>query len=189
MAPCKNFGELSAIVNNMFPGMTTVLRLPATSGQRSLIIGSQDELTFAYQDVPDNATTLELEAQLQTKSQTKKRPIEQVESDDSAVESESETTTTSAIRAPEADGGIYNAVISGPWSSVEMEFFKTGVAMYGWGKWKLVSAVIGTRTAEQTRKFSGGKWARKFKLVASTAVTDLANAVKNVSEALLQERE
>jgi antitoxin component HigA of HigAB toxin-antitoxin module len=123
LKPIQVFSELQAIVENFYPGFSTVLVKPGTSE----IIGSQDELLFAYQDITDGKV-LPLELNLFKPSKRKH-------------------VSEKYIAAPEFRH-------EGPWSNGEIELFKMGVDQFGWRKWKSIAGVIGSRDREQVRQFS-----------------------------------
>jgi hypothetical protein len=123
MKPVLVFSELQALAENYYPGFNVVLMKPGTVE----IVGSQEELFFAYQDVSDGKV-LYLELKISSASLKRK------------ADDESEST-------PEFRH-------EGPWSNAEIELFKMGVDQFGWKKWKSISGVVGTRDRQQVRQFA-----------------------------------
>jgi hypothetical protein len=123
--PLKSFSELQLRVEAWNPDFKCVLTIPNTCE----IIGSQEELLFAYQDGPKDCDILTLELKLYAKQE--KRKIDCVEE-------------------PEGQGVKH----SGKWIPSEVVLFKAGVQQCGWRDWKGISEVVGTRTMEQCRIFS-----------------------------------
>lgn len=123
MRPVLVFSELQALAENFYPGFNVVLMKPGTVE----IVGSQDELFFAYHDASDGQV-LDLELKITSASLKRK--------------ADDESDATPELRH------------EGPWSNAEMELFKMGVDQFGWKKWKSISRVIGTRDRQQVRQFS-----------------------------------
>lgn len=93
----------------------------------SEIVGSQDELLFAYRDAQD-VDVLNLDLKLfKTPKRRKSSPDEE--------ESESQPQFRH----------------EGRWSNAEEELFNLGVDQHGWRMWKEIAGVIGTRDREQVR--------------------------------------
>jgi hypothetical protein len=123
MKPMLFFSELQALAENLYPGFNVVLMKPGTVD----IVGSQEELFFAYQDVSEGKV-LYLELKISSTSLKRK------------ADDEGEST-------PEFRH-------EGPWSNAEIELFKMGVDQFGWTKWQSISGVIGTRDRQQVRQFA-----------------------------------
>lgn len=104
--PYLYFADLQASVESCFPGFDCVLKLPDTPD----IIGSQEELCFAYLEKVDEAPILNLELQLvKTIKSKRKRVVDQ------------ETI-------PNLDQSIFRR--TGTWKNGEVELFKVGVKVF-----------------------------------------------------------
>lgn len=149
LRPMKLFSELQAVAETYYPQFVVVLVKPGTTE----IVGSQDELLFAYQDVKDQ-NVLNLELKIYRQSLKRKFPTES--SDPPRFRHE------------------------GLWSNGEVELFSMGINQYGWSKWKDIAEVIGTRDREQVRKFAltarGSQFKRKMSV--TQGLLDLAEGLK-----------
>ena len=125
LKPVQVFSELQSMVENFYPGFSAVLVKPGTQE----IIGSQDELLFAYQDALEGKV-LNLELNLYKQSSKKRK------------------------HPAESDFVAPTFRHEGPWSNGEIELFKMGVDQFGWKKWKNIAGVVGTRDREQVRQFA-----------------------------------
>jgi Myb-like DNA-binding domain len=166
LKPVQMFSELKAIVDNFYPEVATVLVKPGTSE----IVGSQDELLFAYQDIKDGEV-LRLELKLFKSSKRK--------------------------LASDKDIAPPSFRHEGPWSNGEIELFKMGVDQFGWRKWKSIAGVIGSRDREQVRQFSsttkginpvllkGLSFKRSISI--TPGLLDLAEGMKTVAQSLQEQ--
>jgi len=160
LKPVALFSELQALAETYYPQFVVVLVKPGTNE----IVGSQDELMFAYQDVKDK-TVLNLELKLYRPSSKRKFSTE----------------------IPEQP--LFNH--GGVWSNGEVELFKIGVNQYGWKKWKSIAGVIGTRDREQVRKFAASPRGSQFKRTMSVTpgLLDLAEGLKILAHSLQTSQE
>ena len=162
--PFKSFSELQLRVEAWNPDFRCVLSIPNTSE----VIGSQEELLFAYQDGPTESDNLTLELKLYAKQE--KRNIDCVE-----------------------DPEYQRVKHSGKWMPSEVALFKVGVQQCGWGNWKRISEVVDTRTTEQVKAFSktqSGKSVKtelNFMPTLSKLADGLFEVSKNVSRVLEKE--
>ena len=129
--PFKYFSDLTAAVSKFFPGFQFNLFVHGTKKE----IGSQDELIFAYEDVAEDQTVLELDVDLK-QVRKMKRIYEDQQEDNDTIQS---------------DTGILKY---GPFDAVEEQQFKQGVRQYGWGSWVRIATLIPGRTREQVRSFA-----------------------------------
>jgi hypothetical protein len=159
LKPVKLFSELQAAVETYYPQFVVVLVKPGTTE----IVGSQDELMFAYQDVKDQ-TVLNLELKIYRPSSKRKFP-----------------------EIPEPPLFRHE----GPWSNGEVELFKMGVNQYGWKIWKRIAGVINTRDREQVRKFAASPRGSQFKRTMSVTpgLLDLAEGLKILAYSLQTSQE
>lgn len=127
----------------------------------SEIVGSQDELLFAYKDVQD-VEVLNLDLKLFKTS--KKRKSTPDEESDSQPQFRHE----------------------GRWSNAEEELFSMGVDQHGWRMWKEIAGVIGTRDREQVRKFAGSLRGSQYKkkISVTPGLLDLAEGMRLVAQSL-----
>ena len=154
--PLTSFSELQLRVEALNPDFKCVLTIPNTSE----IIGSQEELLFAYQDAPTESDILTLELKLYPKQQ-KKRNIDCVED-------------------PESQGIKH----SGKWMPSEVALFKVGVQQCGWGHWKRIFEVVDTRSLEQVKAFSKTQAGKQVKSEMNfmPALSKLADGLCEVSK-------
>lgn len=163
--PLKSFSDLQLRVEAQNPGFRCVLTIPNTSE----IIGSQEELLFAYQDGPEDCDMLTLELKLYAKQE--KRKIDSVDD-------------------PVSQGVNH----TGKWMPSEVALFKVGVQQCGWGNWKGISEVVDTRTSEQVKTFSKTQTGKSVKseLNFMPTLSKLADGLfevsKNVSRVLETEK-
>jgi Myb-like DNA-binding domain len=129
------------------------------------VVGSQDEFFFAFKDVPENGTVLELDLII-----SQKRRLEDEEGD----ESDASSSSSQFLQH------------SGPWADAEVERFKMGVNTHGWGNWKRVTKEVATRTRKQVYKFSESNQAKRLRQTDSItgAWVDLAAGFNRVSKGL-----
>lgn len=159
----KSFSDLQLRVEALNPDFKCFLTIPNSCE----ILGSQEELLFAYQDAKDSEI-LTLELKLYAKQE--KRKIDCVE---------------------EPEFQVVNH--SGRWMASEVVLFKVGVQQYGWGSWKKISEVVETRTMDQVKTFSktqAGKSAKtevNFISTLSKLADGLFEVSKNVSRVLEKE--
>ena len=175
--PFMNFGELLARVKTLFDGYHVTLIVASTNA----VVGSQDELLFAYRDVEDDQTTMHLTANLVAR----KRKIQEVETDDESEGGMNAELNSAAEHAPQ----VVNT--SRVWTPVERELFGKGVAQYGWGKWMAISTIVSTRTPHQCRSFSRTKAGLSFKTVSSVptvVLSQLASVVNTLSQSFALEQ-
>lgn len=148
--PLKSYSELQSRVEALNPGFKCVLTLPNTCN----IIGSQEELLFAYEDEPNECDVLSLELKLYAKR------------DDDCVEEEPKVQLINHV---------------GKWAPSEVTLFKAGVQQCGWGNWKRISEVVDTRTMEQVMAFSKTQVGQSFKIEVNF-IPNLADVLSEVSE-------
>ena len=155
------FSDLKSRLEAYYPG--TIFMLTISGSNR--MVGSQDELYFAYKDVPEGEKDLMLDLTL-----TRKRKA------DDADNQEFEYTMSPQM--------LFHH--TGRWSEAELERFKIGINTYGWGKWRRVAEVIETRSAKQVCKFSESQQARRFRDTDSItgAWVNLAAGLDRVSKGL-----
>ena len=104
--PFLYFSDLQAAVESCFPGFDCILKLPDTPD----IIGSQEELCFAYLEMVKEAPILNLELQLVKRVNSKRKR-----------EDDQETVLN------------LDSLVSrrtGSWKNGEVELFKAGVKVF-----------------------------------------------------------
>jgi hypothetical protein len=104
--PYVYFSDLQASVEACFPGFDCILKLPDTPD----IIGSQEELCFAYLEKVKEAPILNLDLQLVKTVNSKRKRIVEEDTD------------------PNLD--ILVSRRTGPWKNGEVELFKAGVKVF-----------------------------------------------------------
>jgi hypothetical protein len=133
------------------------------------VVGSNDELCFAYEDT--GSSVLELELRLQRLS--KKRSIDQL-SDQETEDNQISITSTK-------------------WKNSEIALFGAGVRLYGWGRWKSIQVHVKTRNAQAVRNFARTSKGLRCKILDSRfknlfvvpeTLADLANGFSKVSDML-----
>lgn len=135
LKPLKSFAELQSRVEAWNPDFKCVLTIPNTCE----IIGSQEELIFAYEDVSSESDILTLELKLYAKSEKRK---------------------FDCLEEPECQGINH----SGKWMPSEEVLFKAGVQQCGWGNWKRIAEVVNTRTMDQIKAFSKTQAGKSVKI-------------------------
>lgn len=101
------------------------------------IVGSDDELRFAYMDSDDGL--LELDLKLISKNLKRKASAEKFS--DAASD---EDSIAVSITAP----------FNNRWSHAEEALFKEGLQLFGWGHWASIATIVKTRSSEGVRAFS-----------------------------------
>jgi hypothetical protein len=158
-----HFSDLKRRLEGYYPGNTFIL----TRSDSNEIVGSQDELYFAYKDIPQGEKVLSLDLSL-----SNKRKSNDDDNDDGF-----ESDASSALQL--------NKHI-GPWTDGEVERFKMGVNSHGWGNWKRVAKEVATRTPKQVCKFSENNQAKRLRQTDSItgAWVNLAAGLDRVSKGL-----
>jgi hypothetical protein len=103
------------------------------------VVGSDDELFFAYEDVQSKL----LELELRVHRLTKKRSIDNI--------SEADFDEPSEV-----------SITSQQWTNSEMALFDAGVRLHGWGKWKSIAGEVRTRNVQAVRGFSRTLKGKRF---------------------------
>jgi len=177
--PVKLFSELLEQIKSMFVG-NAILEICTREGD---VIGSQDELFFAYQFVKEQILHLQVELKnpaCTPVNRPKKRRRAPSSEEDEEKEEEEEEDSGEDVVPP--------AVIrnSGVWTTSEMIRFEEGVKRFGWGEWSLISNYVQTRDRKQVFKFSTTDAGQKAKRIPSVvhAYVDLAKGMSLVAEHL-----
>lgn len=187
----KFFSELYDQIQSMFEHHK-LLEICTLEGD---VIGSQDELFFAYQNVKEQ--TLHVQVELKSPSPTpavvvgsskKKRRAPWTEEQKVVSVEEEEEEEESTEEEEEEEECVRH---SGVWSTSEMVLFEEGVKRYGWGSWSEISRFIKTRDRKQVRKFAMTEAGQKSNRIPSVvhAYVDLAKGMSLVAEHLGNQQE
>jgi hypothetical protein len=157
-----HFSDLKVRLEAYYRGSAFILKKADSND----IVGSQDELYFAYKELASGTSILCLDLYL-----SKKRKLEDEEGDGSESDISSDPQLTHHV---------------GTWADGEIERFKIGVNTHGWGNWKAVAKTVGTRTAKQVSKFSENNQAKRLRQTDSItgAWVNLATSMALVSKGL-----
>ncbi|KAI8901473.1 hypothetical protein BC833DRAFT_617522 [Globomyces pollinis-pini] len=157
--PFIYFADLQTAVESCFLGYSCILKLPVTPG----IVGSQEELMFAYLEKIEEAPIFNLEVQLIKRAETKRK-----RSDNHEIDSTLDLTVSRRT-----DRGKHG----------EIELFDAAVKEFGCGKWRQVSNMIETRDIGQVRKFSQTILGRRYKpaLILSEGYLNFAVGINQIS--------
>lgn len=156
-----HFSDLKRRLEGYYPQSTFLLSKSGTNE----VVGSQDELFFAFKEVPQEEHVLALDLTI-----SNKRKLDEEEYD--------ESDSCSSVQLQH--------VHVGPWTDAEAVRFKTGIDAHGWGRWKQVAAVVATRTPKQVAKYSENGQAKRLRPTDSItgAWVNLAAGFDRVSKGL-----
>ena len=159
-----HFSDLKRRLEAYYPGTAFIL----TRADSKEVVGSQDELYFAFKNVQQGGTILELDLTISNKRKLSEN------NNDRDCESDASSSFSPIIQH------------TGPWADAEVERFKMGVDTHGWGNWKRIAQEVATRTLKQVYKFSESNQAKRFRPTDSLtgAWVNLAAGFYNVSKGL-----
>ena len=173
LSPVSMYKELISQVKSMFPSLNVLYLERVSDG---LLIGSQDELEFAYQDCI-KAETGVLNLNLKHSKKRKRLDDDEDEEEDDEEEDE-EPRMKEKVRH------------KGKWEFSEILLYQKAVKLFGEKKWSKIANYIGSRDKQQVRDFAATPTAQRFSIqetpisffqeTLSTAIRGLSSAVDGV---------